>query len=138
MSLCAGKRSFLSKVVFTDAHNAGSSLPTHAPPSPKLSVQYQFTSRSMQSRQKAAPRRASIQIILSLSCQSKQWEEAGTFSSWEENRPMPPPPKKKDKTKNTRWMWKLNSRPYVCGCTPVFPLGTYLESHFQLHGFHLT
>lgn len=102
LSLCAGKRSFLSKVVFTDAHNAGSSLPTHAPPSPKLSVQYQFTSRSMQSRQKAAPCRASIQIILSLSCQSKQWEEAGTFSSWEQNRPSspppPPPPQKTTKT----------------------------------------
>lgn len=65
LSLCTGKDHFLAKW-FLQMLTMPAPLSPHTPlPCCKLPVQYQFILHSMQSRYKATPCRASIQIILS-------------------------------------------------------------------------
>lgn len=71
LPLCGGKRSFLSKVVFADAHNAG-----YSPRTPRLTRNYQHSINSQCTACKAdrrqLPAESPSRRALSLSCQSKQ------------------------------------------------------------------
>lgn len=78
LPLCGGKRSFLSKVVFADAHNAGYSLCTPRPP---RNYQHSINSQcaACKADRRQLPAESPSRKALSLSCQSKQWGEEGTF-----------------------------------------------------------